>query len=414
MASIVGSERVGGAPANGAPVALPQEDALTTQLLGASRGDPLTRHLFEAIERRYGLVGRIDTELRGWQRYLVALTTFHPSQARWKERFWKSALAFRLRSDNSRSGRACIDRPYDAVVQIHALFQTRGAPYVAYVDNTHHQSVEGWPSWNPLTARGLEHWYDLERATYRQALHLFTMGASVAESLVTFYGVAENRVTNVGGGANCAMLPTLGMATREPVLLFVGHDFYRKGGDVLIKAFRRVRERMPAARLRIVGTSAVPEEPGVEVLGRVDDRRRVARLYAQARVFCLPSRFDPYPLVLMEAMAYGLPCVSTTVCGIPEIVVHGQTGLLVPPDDDASLATALLHLLEQPSYAAQLGTAGRLRVEQHLNWDRVVDRMAPTLDQLSMRRECHPRTFTESGRHSIRDGMTRMGTTTGR
>jgi len=357
--------------------------AATTRLIGTSRGDPLTRYLFDALDRRYGMVERIDTELQPWQRYAVALATFHPSWLRWKERFWKSMLAFRMRSTNSRSKLACIEQPYDIVMQVHALFQTRGAPYVVYIDNTHYQSVQGWSPWNPFTTRDLERWYARERAIYQQALHLFTMSETVAETLVTFYGIPAERVSNVGGGANVDALPVLDEAMREPVILFVGHDYRRKGGDLLVEAFRRVRERVPAARLQIVGNTEAPGEPGIEVLGRIDDRKRIAQLYAQASVFCLPSRFEPYGLVLTEAMAYGLPCVSTTVCGIPEIVVHGETGLLVPPDDSAALSTALLQLLEQPSYAAQLGAAGRQRVEQHLNWDRVVDRMSPILDRVA-------------------------------
>jgi len=357
-------------------------DTATPRLVGASRGDPLTRYLFDALARRYDMVGHIGTELQPWQHYTIALSTYRLSMPAWKERFWKSALAFRMRSNNSRFELARIGQPYDAVVQVHALFQTRGAPYVAYIDNTHHQSVEGWPAWNPLSGRDLERWYELERATYGRALHLFTMSEPAARSLVTFYGIPEERVTNVGGGANVAVLPTLNDAPREPVILFVGHDFRRKGGALLLQAFRRVRERLPTTRLQIVGTSDVPGEPGVEVLGRIDDRARIAQLYAEASIFCLPSRFEPFGLVLIEAMAYGLPCVSTTVCGIPEIVINGETGLLVPPDDSSSLAAALLRLLEHPAYAALLGAAGRRRVEEHLNWDRVVDRMAPVLNDL--------------------------------
>lgn len=287
-----------------------------------------------------------------------------------------------MRSRNSRVRLTGIGQPYHAVLQVHALFQTRGAPYILYVDNTHQQSVLGWPVWNPLHGRDLERWYAWERATYEEALHIFTMGEPPVTSLVGFYDIPRERVPNVGGGANFETLPALSSSVRQPVILFVGHDFARKGGDQLLAAFRRVRAQMPEARLQIVGTSVVPAEPGVEVLGRIDDRRRVADLYAQASIFFLPPYFEPYALVLMEAMAHGLPCVSTGVCGIPEIVVDGETGLLVPPGDSAALAAALLRLLGDPAHATQFGVAGRRRVEQHLNWDRVADRMSPVLDRL--------------------------------
>ncbi len=373
---------------------------MKTRVVGASRGDALTRYLFDALDRRYAMVARIDAELRPWQRYAIALASYHPSRPHWGERFYKNLQAFKLRSSNGRHQLARVRQPFDVVLQVHALFRTQGAPYMIYVDNTHHQSVQGWPGWSPLSERKLAQWYALERATYDQASHLFTMGAAAARSLVTFYGIPEERVSIVGGGANFDILPTLSTQPRKPVILFVGNDYRRKGGDTLIAAFRRVRQQLPAARLLLVGTPVAVDEPGIQVLGRIKDRQHIAQLYAQASVFCLPSHFEPFSLALIEAMAYGLPCVGTTVGGTPEVVVDGQTGLLVAPGDDTALAAALLRLLENPGYAAQLGHAGRQRVERHLNWDKVVDRMAIVLDPLSQplatRYEARGESFTQS------------------
>jgi glycosyltransferase involved in cell wall biosynthesis len=78
-------------------------------------------------------------------------------------------------------------------------------------------------------------------------------------------------------------------------------------------------------------------------------------------------------------MAHELPCVVTSAGGLDEIVVDGETGLVVPPEDAAALAAALLRLLEDPDYAVRLGRNGRSRVEHHQNWDAVVERMQPGL-----------------------------------
>jgi alpha-maltose-1-phosphate synthase len=363
-----------------------------TRLVGVSRGNPysphdfsgISLHLFNALERRYELVRRVDTRLPRWQRALVALTTFYPSRAWWAERYFKNLLAFRLLSRQSRLQLGAISQPYDVAIQLNGLFRTQGAPYTIYLDNTYHESARDWPGWNPLGGRQLERWYALERSLYHDALHLFAMSEFAARSLTGFYGVPQERVSVVGGGVNIEVLDgTRDPApSRVPTILFVGKEFQRKGGDTLLKAFRRVRARVPEARLRIVGTEDVAPEPGVEVLGRIHDRSQIARLYAEATLFCLPSRFDPYPGALIEAMAYGLPCVSTTVCGIPEIVIAGQTGLLVPPGDDHALAGALLKLLTDGAVADRLGMAGRRRAEDCFDWDRVVERMAPVLDGL--------------------------------
>ena len=360
------------------------------RVVGAALGDPqsprttsgVPYHLLDALDRRYCVVGRVNAALQPWQHYSVALSTFHPSRPRWRERFWKNTLAFRLQSRNGYAGLAQIPTSYDVVLQVHALFRIANAPYIVYVDNTHRQTLAGWPTWNPLRGRALTRWLADERAIYEQAVHLFTMGEPAAESLRAEYGIPAERVTNVGGGANFTILSPLIETVREPTILFVGKDWRRKGGDVLLEAFQLVRAQFPGARLQIVGTTEPSSGPGIEVLGRVDDRDRLAELYARASVFCLPSHFDPFPLVLMEAMASGLPCVASTVCGIPEIVAEGETGLLVPPGDAPRLAAALLRLLTDPVEARALGNAGRARIEQQLSWDRVVERMAPVLDRL--------------------------------
>jgi glycosyltransferase involved in cell wall biosynthesis len=83
-------------------------------------------------------------------------------------------------------------------------------------------------------------------------------------------------------------------------------------------------------------------------------------------------------------MAYGAPCVVTRVGALDEVVVDGETGLVVPKDDGAALAAALERLLEDAPYAARLGKAGRERVERFLNWDAVVARMAPGLERAAL------------------------------
>ncbi len=363
-----------------------------TRIVGLSRGDAhsphdssgIPLHLFDALARRYTLVGRLDTRLPRWQRAIVAGTTVAPMRARWAERYFKNLLAFDLISRHSERQLQAFAAPFDVALQFNGLFQTRGAPYLVFLDTTYHDAARHWPEWNPLRGQRLVGWYARERALYHEAQHVFAMSVYAKDSLTDFYGLASGRVTAVGGGVNIAVMapPPRPPAGHSPTVLFIGKEFKRKGGDSLLVAFRQVRAALPGARLRIIGTGSVRAEPGVEVIGRIGDRALLARYYAEATVFCLPSRYDPFPGVLMEAMAHGVPCVSTMVCGIPEIVVAGETGLLVPPDDSAALAAALLRLLTDPAYAAQLGAAGRRRTEAHLDWDRVVERMAPVLDGL--------------------------------
>jgi glycosyltransferase involved in cell wall biosynthesis len=359
---------------------------MTVRLVGAVLGDSYDPHnnsgtvraLFAALERRGMLAARLDVSMNPAQRAVAGLRTFHPRGSRWKQRFHRAAFAQHSRNCHHRLLR--VPHPYDLVLQPFRAFQTQGARYALLLDTTDRLRKE-WDSWTAFQEDELG--YETERRLYREAAQIFTMPSAPAKSLVEDYGVPPERITVVGAGVNIDPLPPEATAQGDPTILFIGRDYRRKGGDRLIEAFRAVRVRVPSARLVVVGTKEAPAEQGVEVLGEVLDRRRIARLYTSASVFCLPSRHEPTGMSLFEAMAHGLPCVGTTVGGIPEAVADGETGLLVPPDDSGNLADALIRLLEDPAYARRLGEAGRERVERELTWDRVIDRMTPALERVA-------------------------------
>jgi glycosyltransferase involved in cell wall biosynthesis len=113
----------------------------------------------------------------------------------------------------------------------------------------------------------------------------------------------------------------------------------------------------------------------VHFLGHVD-HAELPGWYASADLFVLPSRMESFPLVLLEAMASGLPVVATAVGGVPELVVHGETGLLVPPNDPLALAQAINSLLDDPEGMKSMGARGRDTVRERYTWDKVAARMA--------------------------------------
>ena len=374
-----------------------------TRVVLAHRGDALVPHLAAALAQRYESAGEAYTDLTRAERLLVAAGTLRPVRRLWAERFFKSNLAVALRSRRAERTVSAIARPFDAIVQVHALFELADPRTAIYVDCTHQQSIRHWPDWNPLRGRALRAWLARERRQYHAASHVFAFSAEARDSLVNDYDLSPERVSVVGAGVNFADLPTDSHLAhpaqsheRRPAsqtILFVGNDFERKGGPELLEAFRLVRERVPRARLQIAGTPhPIAPQEGVDVLGRVNGREAMSQLYRDAAVFCLPSFFDPYPLVVLEAMAHGLPVVATPTCGVPEMVLDDGTGLLVEhgPDVVARLADALVRVLVDPSYAARLGAAGRRRVEERFLWPHVVDRMAPVLERAKGTRPPHP------------------------
>jgi glycosyltransferase involved in cell wall biosynthesis len=156
-------------------------------------------------------------------------------------------------------------------------------------------------------------------------------------------------------------------------VLFVGKDFERKGGEVLLKAFPLVRQRIPNARLHVVGPREVTRglSDGVVIVGRVDDRARMAELFAGASAFVLPTLHDSFGFVFLEAMSMGLPCVGTRLFAIPEIIEDKVTGLVVDPGDATQLADAIVALLGDPAAAEEMGRRGRERVDSQFQWQSV-------------------------------------------
>jgi phosphatidylinositol alpha-1,6-mannosyltransferase len=161
---------------------------------------------------------------------------------------------------------------------------------------------------------------------------------------------------------------------RGPTVLAVGRMYSRKRFVDLLQAAARLRTAHPAARFRIVGKGpewdAVVRLHGtlglagtVTLLGDVT-RDQLAAEYAGADGFCLPSVQEGFGIVFLEAMAAGLPIVACRAAAVPEVVLDGETGVLVPPRDPDALARALADVLTRRDWARELGEAGRRRVQE--------------------------------------------------
>lgn len=175
-----------------------------------------------------------------------------------------------------------------------------------------------------------------------------------------------------------------------PLVITVARLTEQKRHHVLLQAFHAVLGRQPDARLLLVGSGPLESRlkqqahslaisHAVFFLGQRTD---VPDLLSAADLFCLPSHFEGHPLVLMEAMAAGLPVVASRSLGITEVVANGETGILVPFDDSRLLAAALGRLLGDAPLASRLGSNGRRLVRDRF----CATRMAAAL--LAVYREC--------------------------
>ena len=186
----------------------------------------------------------------------------------------------------------------------------------------------------------------------------------------------------------------------RPLLLSVGRLVETKGYGILLEAYARLKAKGIAFRAVIVGQGPLRQalQRRLAALGLSDavelrpamSRDELRALYGQAFAFVLPSVVAPsgdrdgIPNVVLEAMAMGLPVVSTTVSGIPEAVQDRRTGLLVPPGDPNALARAVEVLLRRPRYAAVMGDQGRMWAETQFSGHQHMQRLVVQMRELLM------------------------------
>ncbi|OKL47591.1 glycosyl transferase family 1 [Boudabousia liubingyangii] len=207
--------------------------------------------------------------------------------------------------------------------------------------------------------------------------------------------------SEAGQEAAKATLARLGIKQGVPTVVFVGRITRQKGLPYMLRALREIPQDV-----QIVLCAGAPDTPEImkEVIGLVDElrqtregviwveemlpRHELVQVLDNSTVFVTPSVYEPLGIVNLEAMAVSLPVVGTATGGIPDVIVDGETGVLVPIEqvDDgtgtpldpdrfvADLAAGINQVLADPEKARKMGEAGRKRAEEHFSWKAIAER----------------------------------------
>lgn len=210
---------------------------------------------------------------------------------------------------------------------------------------------------------------------------------------VIHVGIPIERFTTNGSGTNGippgldGLDPTEGTQT----ILYIGRLVPEKGQPVLLEAIAELIGRGCDVRLELAGegelrpelerlTASLSLEERVSFLGAVG-QDELRKLYGRASIFCLPSFAEGVPVVLMEAMAMGLPAVSTRIAGIPELIDNDRSGILVAPGRADELADSLARLLADPELRQSLGAQGREKVVRDFDAERSAEQLADLFER---------------------------------
>ena len=251
----------------------------------------------------------------------------------------------------------------------------------------------------------------VERTAYQNADGVVAVSEAMKHDVHALYGVAPERIRVIPNGIDLdqyrptpdrSVLARYGIDADRPFILFVGRITRQKGIIHLVRAIKYVR---PGVQVVLCAGAPDTEEIGREMTACVEQARRESAnpivwvphvvprqdlipIYTQAELFVCPSVYEPFGIINLEAMACGTPVVASAVGGIKEVVVPGETGLLVPfeamgggdfePKDAErfarDLAGAINSLLDDPGRRAQMGERARERVERFYSWASIARR----------------------------------------
>jgi len=225
---------------------------------------------------------------------------------------------------------------------------------------------------------------------FKEACGVIAVSRSIGRRLVSL-GAPPEKVHYIPCGVDCGQFVGATPADAPPLFLGVGRFVEKKAPHLTIRAFARVYDVHPSARLRMIGEGPLWNncrelaknlgvEGAVEFLGTqthaiVGSEMHRARCFVQHSVEAASGDCEGTPVGILEAGASGLPVISTRHAGIPDVVIEGETGFLVDEGNFEGMAKYMLEIAEEPALAARLGQAARKRIEEHFSLERSISEL---------------------------------------
>jgi len=367
---------------------------LATELSGWSG---LVRHIRDALTAEGHLIHDIDnlkpavplsTRMRGW----------------WARFVLRQPYGYDRDVDLARSLARCAERKLrdldvDCIVspQTYSLtMMDSRIPTAAWGDATFHALMHLYPGGLAISASSVRQGHYIERRAIQRACFLAYASNWAAQDAISYYGADPAKVEVIPFGANCReVFATAEMAAAnwdrkgaKPFrVLFVGKEWERKGGPLVLETLRELRRRGVDAELWVVGSNPFAGHPpeGVRCFGLLNksDPGQLAQweeCYRQCHVFFMPTTAEAFGVVFAEAAAFGLASISRRVGGVPDAVAEGRSGYLFAPDAGPGVYCDLLEKLAgNLSLAKDMGLSAYDYHRKVLNWQSAGQRFSAGL-----------------------------------
>lgn len=216
----------------------------------------------------------------------------------------------------------------------------------------------------------------VQKDIYFSATKSFFMGKWVEKKMKKIYPEVSDRFLSVGGGINKEFVRKTNFDNlKEKLILFVGIDFERKGGKIVLDAFKILKKKIDNVKLIIAGPEkeSVPEKniDGVEILGNIN-RKKLSDIFSKASLFCMPSEFEAYGLVFPEALSFGVPCIGRNAYEMQYFIREGENGYLLKEDKAEALSEIMYKILNDADMKSEVEKNVEY-IRREYSWSRVAD-----------------------------------------
>jgi glycosyltransferase involved in cell wall biosynthesis len=285
-------------------------------------------------------------------------------------------------------------RPSDIVhahlphAEVYGAVSLREAPASRFVITRH--------SDNPFRRNPL--WRVVFASSWKRASRIIAISEAVSRAMTQFEHIPSEKIAVIPYGldgrefARSAVRGRLRSElriTHGPLVGYVGRLARPKGPDILLRAFAEIQPQEPEMHLVVAGDGPWREkllrlgrDLGLENAHFLGWRQDVASIMADLDLVVMPSRWEGFGLVALQAMSLGKPVIASRVSALPEIVADGATGLLVPPEEPSVLGREILRLVRDPTLAARMGQEGFVRAQREFVVERMVSRTLQVYQQV--------------------------------
>lgn len=310
-----------------------------------------------------------------------------------RNKLFMKSIAFRIE-------RKLAGKEYDIIFApgtLYVSYLKANKPIVVWADATFASLVDTYPQYSKMTNSEIETGNLLEKQALSNVQKIIFSTTWAANSAISHYNIPASKVEVIPFGSNLnesfsveeLMAINNAKSTDKTKLLFIGVDWYKKGGDLLLDIFRELKMLSDKYELDVVGSSPekIPRIDGVRFHGFLsksnpEQNRKLISLFQQSHYFLLPTRAEAFGIVFCEANSYGLPAFGSELGGITDIIVNGLNGELINIQESPKVLAAKIHQSIGSGDYNEKSISAYNHYKKNFTWGNAIEKVNKVLSEL--------------------------------